>query len=203
VGHADLKLEVVTLPVSDLDRAKTFYAGLGWRVDADFSNGGSRVLQLTPPGSPCSIHFGTGLTSAAPGSAQRMFLVVSDIEAARDELRRRGAEVSDVFHYAAGPAPFGGEVAGAAPGRQSYGSYATFDDPDGNRWVLQEVTTRFPGRVTGAASYASVQDLAQGLRRAAAAHREHEKRTGERDENWPEWYAEYLQREQAGEPLPQ
>jgi catechol 2,3-dioxygenase-like lactoylglutathione lyase family enzyme len=195
----DLKLEVVTLPVSDLDRSKAFYGDLGWRLDADFRHGDQRAIQFTPPGSPCSIHF---TLSGTPGSASGMFLVVSDIEAARSELIRRGAAVSEVFHYASGPGPFGGVVPGTAPDRTSYDSYATFSDPDGNGWILQEVTSRFPGRVAGDTNYASVGELAQALRRAEAAHGEHEKRTGRRDENWPAWYAEYMVKEQSGEPLP-
>ena len=199
VGQVDLKLEVITLPVSDMDRAKEFYGGLGWRLDADFRSGADRAIQFTPPGSPCSIHFGK---NGKPGSAQGLFLVVSDIQAAREDLTRRGVEVSEVFHYAAPPGPFGGVVSGVAPDRLSYGSYATFSDPDGNGWVLQEVTTRLPGRVAGDTTYASVHDLVEALRRASAAHGEHEKRTGERDENWPDWYAEYMVREQSGEALP-
>lgn len=199
VGQVDLKLEVITIPVSDFDRAKEFYGGLGWRLDADFSNGADRAIQFTPPGSQCSIHFGK---RAGPGSAQGLFLVVSDIQAARAELVSRGVDVSEVFHYAAGPGPFGGQVTGIAPDRPSYGSYATFSDPDGNGWLLQEVTARFPGRVAGDTTYASVADLAQALRRAEAAHGQHEKRTGQRDENWPAWYAEYMVREQSGEELP-
>jgi catechol 2,3-dioxygenase-like lactoylglutathione lyase family enzyme len=199
VGKVDLKLEVITIPVSDVDRAKEFYGGLGWRLDADFSNGSERAVQFTPPGSQCSIHFGR---NAKPGSAQGLFLIVSDIEAARDELVGRGVKVSEVFHYAAGPAPFGGQVRGIAPDHLSYGSYATFSDPDGNGWLLQEVTTRFPGRVAGDTTYASVYDLAQALRRASAAHGEHEKHTGQPDANWPDWYAEYMVHEQSGEALP-
>lgn len=199
VRQIDLKLEVITIPVSNIDRAKEFYERLGWRLDADFSNGGDRAVQFTPPGSQCSIHFGRHGT---PGSAQGLFLVVSDIQAARDDLVRRGVEVGEIFHYAAGPAPFGGRVGGLAPDHLSYGSYATFSDPDGNGWLLQEVTTRFPGRVAGDTSYGSVHDLAQALRRAEAAHGRHEARTGERDANWPEWYAEYMVREQSGEELP-
>jgi predicted enzyme related to lactoylglutathione lyase len=202
VGQVDLKLEVVIIPVSDLDRAKEFYGRLGWRLDGDFSHGRERALQFTPPGSQCSIIFGTNVTSAVPGSAQGLFLIVSDIEAARDELMRHGVEVGEVFHYAAGPAPFGGQVRGTAPDHASYGSYAKFSDPDGNGWLLQEVTTRFPGRVAGDTTYASVGDLAQALRRAEAAHGQHEKRLGQRDENWPAWYAEYMVREQSGEELP-
>jgi predicted enzyme related to lactoylglutathione lyase len=199
VGQVDLKLEVIPIPVSDIERAKAFYEGLGWRLDADFRHNGDRAIQLTPPGSPCSIHFNP---KGTPGSAQGMFLVVSDIEAARDDLIRRGVQVSEIFHFAAGPAPFGGQVSGIAPDHQSYGSYAAFSDPDGNVWLLQEVTTRFPGRVAGDTTYASAYDLAQALRRASAAHGEHEKRTGQRDENWPDWYAEYMVREQSGEALP-
>jgi catechol 2,3-dioxygenase-like lactoylglutathione lyase family enzyme len=199
VRQVNQKLEVIPIPVSDLDRAKAFYEGLGWRLDADFRHNGDRAIQLTPPGSQCSIHFNP---KGKPGSAHGMFLVVSDIEAARDDLMRRGVEVSEIFHFAAGPAPFGGQVKGIAPGRQSYGSYAAFGDPDGNVWLLQEVTTRFPGRVAGDTTYASVYDLAQALRRAEAAHGEHEKRTGQRDADWPTWYAEYMVAEQAGEELP-
>jgi len=202
VGQVDLKLEVITIPVSDVDRAKQFYEGLGWRLDADFSDGSDRAVQFTPPGSPGSIHFGKP-SQGAPGSAQGMFLVVSDIQAARDDLLRRGVEVSEVFHFAKGPAPFGGPVGGPAPDHGSYGSYAVFNDPDGNGWLLQEVTTRFPGRIDShATTFASVADLASALRRAEAAHGEHEKRTGERDADWPSWYAEYMVHEQSGEALP-
>ena len=201
VGQIDLKLEVITIPVSDVDRAKEFYERLGWRLDADFRNGDERAVQFTPPGSQGSIHFGKP-SQGAPGSAQGMFLVVSDIEAARDDLLRRGVEVSEAFHFAKGPAPFGGPVGGPAPDHGSYGSYAVFNDPDGNGWLLQEVTTRSPGRIAGDTTYASVSDLAQALRRAEAAHIEHEKRTGERDSNWPDWYAEYMVNEQSGKALP-
>jgi catechol 2,3-dioxygenase-like lactoylglutathione lyase family enzyme len=199
--NVDLKLEVITIPVADVDRAKEFYGSLGWRLDADFSDGSDRAVQFTPPGSQGSIHFGKP-SQGAPGSAQGLFLVVSDIEAARDDLRRRGVAVSEVFHFAKGPAPFGGIVGGLAPEHQSYGSYAAFSDPDGNGWLLQEVTTRFPGRVAGDTTYASAYDLAQALRRAETAHGEHEKRTGQRDVNWPEWYAAYMVAEQSGEELP-
>jgi catechol 2,3-dioxygenase-like lactoylglutathione lyase family enzyme len=201
VGQVDLKLEVITIPVSDVNRAKEFYERLGWRLDADFSNGDERAVQFTPPGSPGSIHFGTP-SQGTPGSAQGMFLVVSDIQAAREDLLGRGVGVSEVFHFAKGPAPFGGPVGGPAPDHGSYGSYAVFNDPDGNGWLLQEVTTRFPGRVAGDTTYGSVRDLAQALRRAEAAHIEHEKRTGERDVNWPDWYAEYMVNEQSGKDLP-
>jgi catechol 2,3-dioxygenase-like lactoylglutathione lyase family enzyme len=202
----DLKLEVVVVPVGDVDRAKDFYAGLGWREDADFASGADfRVVQLTPPGSACSIIFGTGVTSAAPGSAQGLHLVVTDIEAARAELTGHGAEVSEVFHDAGGVfhhAGTTGRVAGRAADRASYGSFASFSDPDGNGWLLQEITTRLPGRVDPeATTFASVNDLETALRRAEAAHAEHEKRTGQADSDWPNWYAEYLVREQAGEQL--
>lgn len=195
VGHVDLKLEVITIPVGDLDRAKAFYEGLGWRLDADFRHGSERAIQFTPPGSACSIHF---TLDGTPGSARGLFLVVSNIEAAREDLARHGVQVGEIFHFAAGPAPFGGQVSGLAPDHQSYGSYATFSDPDGNGWLLQEVTARFPGRVAGDTTYGSVADLAQALRRAERAHIEHEKRTGERDVNWPDWYAAYMVAEQAG-----
>lgn len=198
VSKADLKLEVITIPVSDFDRSKEFYGGLGWRLDADFRNGSDRAVQFTPPGSPCSIHFSR---KGKPGSAQGSFLVVSDIQAARDELMQRGVEVSEVFHFAT--PPFGEQVGGAAPDHQSYGSYATFTDPDGNGWVLQEVTTRFPGRIDSAqTAFGSVSDLANAMRRAEAAHGEHEKRTGVRDADWPTWYATYMVAEQAGSELP-
>ncbi|MBB4226950.1 VOC family protein [Rhizobium mongolense] len=198
----DLKLEVVVIPVSDVDRAKRFYDGLGWRLDADFAVGDTfRVVQFTPPGSPSSIHFGTGLTSAAPGSASGLYLVVSDIEAARAELIGRGADVSEIIHRAGPGQP---PVSGRDPERRSYRSYASFSDPDGNGWLLQEVTERLPGRVdTDITTFTSSTELAAALRRAAAAHGEHEKRTGGRhDENWPDWYADYIVQEQAGKPLP-
>ena len=200
-GPTHLKLEVITIPVSDLDRAKTFYASLGWRLDADFRHGTDRAIQFTPPGSSCSIHFGT---MGTPGSAQGMFLVVTDIQAAREDLIRRGAKVGEIFHFAEGPGPFGGVVGGPAPAHQSYGSYATFSDPDGNAWLLQEVTSRFPGRVdTTGTTFASVADLADAFRRASIAHGEHEKRTGGLyDVNWPDWYAAYLVAEQSGAELP-
>jgi len=205
-GVVDMKLEVVVIPVSDVDRAKEFYGNLGWRLDADVAAGDEfRLVQLTPPGSGCSIQFGTNLTPAAPGSAQSLYLIVSDIAAARDELVARGAKVSEVFHEGTPGARFheDGRVAGPSTDRSSYGSFASFSDPDGNGWLLQEVTTRLPGRIDPAATaFGSAGDLAQALRRAAAAHGEHEKRTGEADENWPDWYAEYMVREQAGEELP-
>ena len=200
-GTVDFKLEVVVIPVSDVARAKRFYGGLGWRLDADFVVDSAFLVQFTPPGSPCSIQFGTGLTSAAPGSARGLYLVVSDIEAARADLVARGADVSEVFHRAGPGKP---PVNGPHPTRSSYSSYATFSDPDGNEWLLQEVTTRFPGRIeSNETSFASVSDLASAMRRASAAHGEHETRMGgQRDENWPDWYAEYMVAEQAGKELP-
>src|SRR5688500_16251912 len=176
VERIDMKLEVVAIPVSDVDRAKEFYGRLGWRLDADFSSGDDRVVQYTPPGSQCSVHFGRNVTPAVPGSAQGLFLIVSDIRAARDELVERGVEVSEVFHHAPGPARFGRRVIGPAPDNLSYGSYASFGDPDGNGWLLQEITTRLPGRMDPSiTSFGSVRDLAGALRRASAAHGEHEK----------------------------
>lgn len=209
-GIVDLKLEVVVIPVSDVDRAKDFYGRLGWRLDADFAfDNGFRIVQSTPPGSGCSIQFGSGLTSAAPGSAEGLYLVVSDIEAARRDLLERGAEVGEVFHEGTIGARFEPGVEdrlpGAAPDRGTYGSFASFVDPDGNRWLLQEITSRLPGRVDAAeTSFGSRSELAQALRRAAAAHGEHESRHGgEFDENWPEWYAAYMVAEQAGAELPE
>ena len=190
----DVKLEVVTIPVSDFHRAKEFYQRLGWRLD-DTPPG---VIQLTPPGSACSVQFGPNRTSAPPGSAENLYLIVSDIEAARDELIAAGVEVSEVFHPGRD-----GRVSGPDPEHRSYRSFASFSDPDGNRWLLQEVTTRLPGRVdSSATSFGSAGDLTSALQRAAAAHGEHEKRTGEADPNWPDWYAEYMVREQAGAELP-
>jgi len=206
----DFKLEVVVIPVSDVDRSKAFYGGLGWSLEGDFGpfDNGFRIVQLTPPGSGCSIQFGTNMTSAEPGSARGLYLVVSDIEAARAELVARGVDVSEVFHPGAPgaqfqPDPAGGRVAGADE-QASYRTFATFADPDGNGWLLQEVTTRLPGRVAGEAAYSSAPDLAQALRRAAAAHGVHEKDVlgGEYDENWPDWYALYMVAEATGAELP-
>lgn len=196
----DMKLEAVVIPVSDVDRAKRFYGGLGWRLDADFVAGDEfRVIQFTPPGSPCSIHFGRGVTSAEPGSARGLYLVVSDIEAARAELVAHGVNVSEVFHRAGPGKP---ALNGPDPARRSYSSFASFNDPDGNGWLLQEITARLPGRVESDTTFTSSAELASALRRAAAAHGEHEKRTGGHDEGWPDWYAEYIVREQAGKELP-
>jgi catechol 2,3-dioxygenase-like lactoylglutathione lyase family enzyme len=199
-GTVEMKLEVVVIPVSNVDRAKRFYSNLGWRLDADFVKGDAfRGVQFTPPRSSCSIHFGTGITTAVPGSAHGLYLVVSDIEAARVDLVRRGVDVSEVFHRGVGEAP----VSGLDPERRSYASYATFSDPDGNSWLLQEVTVRLPGRVdANNTTFTSPAELAAALRRAEAAHGEHEKRTGQRDADWPNWYAEYLVAEQVGKQLP-
>jgi catechol 2,3-dioxygenase-like lactoylglutathione lyase family enzyme len=199
----DLRLEVVTIPVSDVDRAKRFYGDqLGWRLDADFKVGGeSRVVQFTPPGSPGSIHFGTGLTPAAPGSTRGLYLIVSDIQAAHADLVSRGVTVSEITHRNGPGMP---AISGPDPARSSYSSVASFSDPDGNSWLLQEVTVRLPGRVDAdLTTYSSSTELAAALRRAGAAHGVHEKRAGgQYDVNWPDWYAEYMVSEQAGRPLP-
>ena len=208
-ANADLKLEVVMIPVSDVDRAKEFYARLGWRLDADFPfENGVRIVQFTPPGSPASVQFGTRTTSAAPGSAENLYLIVSDLDAAREQLLARGAEVSETFHPGEPGAQFrpegaGDRAGGLDPDRATYGSFATFSDPDGNRWLVQEVTTRLPGRIDASeTSFASPSDLANAMRRAEGAHGAHEARIGERDENWPEWYASYMIAEQHGTELP-
>jgi catechol 2,3-dioxygenase-like lactoylglutathione lyase family enzyme len=208
----DLKLEVVVIPVSDVDRAKAFYANLGWRLDADFASGdGWRVIQFTPPGSACSLIFGKNVTPAAPGSAQGLYLIVSDLEAARQDLLGRGVKISEPFHgggdvHAGADEPylFGSlRLNGADPKRGSYSSFASFRDPDGNGWLFQEITTRLPDRIDATdTTFTSSSELARALRRAAAAHGEHEKRTGGHDENWQDWYADYIVREQAGQPLP-
>jgi len=198
----DLKLEVVAIPVSDVDRAKRLYGDtLGWRLDGEFVVGDSfRALQYTPPGSPCSIHFGKGVTPAAPGSARGLFLIVTDVVAARAELVDRGVAISEVFHVTGPGRP---PINGPDPQRHSYASYASFEDPDGNAWLLQEVTQRLPGRVDATeTTYGSLIDLANAMRRAETAHGEHEKRTGQRDADWPSWYAEYMIAEQSGKPLP-
>lgn len=208
-GAVAMKFEVAVIPVSDVDRAKEFYVRLGWRLDADVTVDERRLIQLTPPGSDCSIQFGTDLTSAPPGSADGFYLVVADVEAARNELVGRGVDVSEVFHEAYVGArflPLGaeGRIAGPAPEQASYGSFASFTDPDGNGWLIQEITTRLPGRVDPPeTTYGSVAEVASALRRAAAAHGEHEQRTGEEDPNWPDWYALYMVRESAGEELPE
>ena len=197
---SDMKLEVVFLPVADVERSKRFYGGLGWRLDADFVVGDAfRIVQFTPPGSPCSIHFGKGMPQGAPGSVKGLYLVVSDIEAVRADLVTHGVDVSDVFHRVPGEAP----EKGVDPARRSYSSFATFNDPDGNAWVVQEITVRLPGRVdANQTTFTSAPELAKALLRAALAHGEHEKRTGGHDPEWPNWYAEYMVQEQAGKPLP-
>ncbi|HTV53619.1 MAG TPA: VOC family protein [Terriglobia bacterium] len=205
---ADMKLEVIVIPVSDVDRAKEFYSKLGWRLDADRSAGSDfRLIQLTPPGSASSIQFGVSLTSAAPGSAQGLILAVSDIEAARAQLAAHGVDASDVFHCETGTAcrfpGVGVRVNGSQPEHLSYSSFVSFSDPDGNSWVLQEVTRRLPGRVAGDTTFGSASDLADTMIRAAKAHGEHEKLIGQADPDWPHWYAEYMVREQSGETLPQ
>ncbi len=207
----DMKLEIVVIPVSDVDRAKRFYDALGWRLDADFAAGDDfRVIQFTPPGSGCSVIFGKNVTAATPGSARGLYLIVSDIQAARDELLARGVAVGEVFHDAgdvhAGkdePYLFGRlRVAGVDPEHRSYRSFASFGDPDGNGWLLQEITARLAGRVEADTTFTSPTELAAALRRAAAAHGEHEKRIGKHDENWPDWYADYIVSEQTGKELP-
>jgi catechol 2,3-dioxygenase-like lactoylglutathione lyase family enzyme len=196
-ARVDMKLEVALIPVSDVDRAKEFYTRLGWRLDDDIVMGNDfRVVQLTPLGSGCSISFGKGVTAAAPGSL-RGGLIVSDIEAARTELVARGINASEVFHGS--PFSPAGRISGPEPERQSYGSYVSFEDPDGNVWIVQEVTRRLPGRIDPATTtFASANDRASAIRRAAAAHAEHEKRNGQRDTNWPDWYAAYMAAEEAG-----
>jgi catechol 2,3-dioxygenase-like lactoylglutathione lyase family enzyme len=213
VAKVDMKFEVVVIPVSDVDRAKEFYGRLGWRLDADYASGQDfRVIQFTPPGSSCSIIFGKNVTPAAPGSSQGLYLIVSDIQAARKALLDRGIEIGEVFHDRPGvysgtdePYLFGRvRVSGPDAEHRSYRSFASFRDPDGNGWLFQEITTRLPDRIDPATTtFASAKDLASAMRRASAAHGEHEKRIGAADPNWPDWYAEYMVREQAGEELPQ
>jgi catechol 2,3-dioxygenase-like lactoylglutathione lyase family enzyme len=211
VAPVDMKFEIVVIPVSDVDRAKQFYAKLGWRLDADFDNGKDfRVVQLTPPGSGCSVIFGRNVTPAAPGTAQGLYLIVSDIEVAREALLERGVQISEVFHndgvYAGTDEAFlfgKVRVIGPDPEHRSYRSFASFKDPDGNGWLFQEITTRLPGRIDSAAtSFASANDLADAMRRASVAHGEHEKRIGAADPNWPDWYAKYMVAEEAGTELP-
>ena len=208
----DMKFEIVVIPVSDVDRAKRFYGSLGWRLDADFAAGDDwRVIQFTPPGSGASVIFGKNVTAAAPGSAQGLYLIVSDIKAACDDLLARGVKVGEIFH-GGGDVHTGPDepylsgrlrVSGPDPEHGSYRSFASFKDPDGNGWLFQEVTARLPGRVDASdTTFTSSTELAAALRRAAAAHGEHEKRTGGHDANWPDWYADYIVREQAGKPLP-
>ncbi len=213
VARVDMKFEIVVIPVANVDRAKEFYGRLGWRLDADYDSGKDfRVIQFTPPGSGCSIIFGKNVTPAAPGSSQGLYLIVSDIEAARKNVLDRGVEISEVFHDSAGeyagtdePYLFGRvRVSGPDAEHRSYRSFASFKDPDGNGWLFQEITARLPGRIDAmTTTFTSASDLASALRRAAAAHGEHEKRTGKADPNWPDWYAEYMVSEQAGTDLPQ
>jgi catechol 2,3-dioxygenase-like lactoylglutathione lyase family enzyme len=205
LARIEQRLEVVLLPVSNVDRAKTFYGRLGWRLDADFRfDNGFRVVQFTPPGSACSIQFGSKITSAAPGSVQGTYLIVSDIEAAHSKFVECGIAVSAVFHPKAPGDQFQPEYAtahlsGPAKDHASYGSFATFSDPDGNVWLLQEVTKRLPGRVEDTkTAYASTNELTNAIERAAAAHKEHEKQTGQSSTNWTAWFAEYMTREQTG-----
>src|SRR5262245_47837365 len=187
----DLKLEVVVLPVSDVDRSKRFYEGLGWRLDADFSGPNNwRVVQMTPPGSPCSFHFGRGITKAAPGSVQNLYLVVSDMEAARAELNSRGADVSEAFHFSGFGEP---PVPGREPSGRSYGTYATFSDPDGNSWLLQEVKTRLPGRGLSNLDVATLTEL---LQEAEKRHGEYEPTAPKH--HWSQWYASYIVARQQG-----
>jgi catechol 2,3-dioxygenase-like lactoylglutathione lyase family enzyme len=211
VAPVDMKFEIVVIPVSDVDRAKEFYAKLGWRLDADFDNGKDfRVVQFTPPGSGCSVIFGRNVTPAAPGTAQGLYLIVSDIEVAREALLERRVQISEVFHndgvYAGTDEAFlfgKVRVIGPDPEHRSYRSFASFNDPDGNGWLFQEITTRLPGRIDSAAtSFASANDLADAMRRASVAHGEHEKRIGAADPNWPDWYAKYMVAEEAGKELP-
>jgi catechol 2,3-dioxygenase-like lactoylglutathione lyase family enzyme len=194
----DMKLEVIVIPVSDVDRSKAFYERLGWRLDADLGRGSFRIVQLTPPGSGCSVAFGTGVSDGEPGSAQTLELIVSDIEKARDELLSRGVGEVEIFHGS----PWSREP-GVDPERQSYRTYGAFSDPDGNGWVLQEITSRLPGRLDpGQTAYSSASDLASAMKRAETAHGEHERRTGVPDADWPAWYAAYMVAEQSGAPLP-
>jgi predicted enzyme related to lactoylglutathione lyase len=209
VAEVDMKLEVQVIPVADVDRAKAFYERLGWRLDDDVTPmEGLRIVQFTSPGSGTSITFGLGLTTAAPGSAESS-LTVSDIKAAHTELVTRGIQVSDIWHGP--PFPIEARQPGPDPDCASYGSFASFTDPDDNTWLVQEVTTRHPGRMnTAETGYVSVADLEAALQRAEAAHREHEKRTGQshlfhrsdQDKNWLAWYAAYMVAEQAGTDLP-
>jgi predicted enzyme related to lactoylglutathione lyase len=203
----EAKIEVVVVPVSDVGRAKAFYFQLGWRVDADVDKDGLQLVQLTPPGSACSIQFGSGLTSAAPGSAQDTYLVVADLEKARQDLLARGVDVSEPFHeHSLGgrfhPPGAPDRAEGPSPDAKSYGSFASFSDPDGNVWLIQEITSRLPDRVDAEAVYTSVDALSAALRRAAAAHGEHEKRIGRADPDWPDWYAAYMSAEATGTELP-
>lgn len=196
--RVDMKLEVIVIPVADISRSKEFYTRLGWRLDADFPyDNGFRVIQFTPPGSGCSVQFGSKMTSAAPGSAQGLYLVVPDVEAARKELVARGIGVSDVFHPGTPGAQFlsdgSGRTSGTALGHATYGSFATFRDPDGNGWLFQEVTTRLPGRGLGNLDVATLSEL---LREAEKHHGEYEPIAPKHQ--WSDWYAAYIVARQEG-----
>ena len=187
----DLKLEVVVLPVSDVDRSKRFYEGLGWRMDGDFKTGDNwRVVQMTPPGSPCSIHFGKGITQAMPGSIKNLYLIVSDIKAARAELVGRGASVGEPFHFGSIGGPL---LPGPDPEGRSYMTYATFSDPDGNSWLLQEITTRLPGR---GESNLDTATLTEFLKEAETRHGQYEPTSPKH--HWSGWYAAYITARQRG-----
>src|SRR5580700_5608438 len=197
-AKVDVKFEVIVIPVADVDRSKAFYTKLGWRLDADFPfDNGFRVVQFTPPGSGCSVQFGTKITTAAPGSAQGLYLIVSDAEAARKELVARGVEVSEVFHALKPGAQFrperDGRVNGPDPGHRSYSSFATFSDPDGNTWLFQEITTRLPGRGLG---NLDVPALAELLIETEQHHGEYEPTAPKH--HWSEWYAAYIVARQDG-----
>lgn len=203
----DMKFEFIVLPVTDAERAKAFYLKLGWKIDMDFSRGKDfRVIQFTPPGSATSIIFGKGIPAGTPGSSQGLYLVVSDIVAARASLRQRGIDVGELFHDEGGVfyrADGEGRVTGAAPQRRSYGTFASFSDPDGNGWVMQEITVRLPGHGPSPnTAFGSPVELAGALRRAKAAHEKLQEKVGLCDEDWPTWYADYMVLEQAGKPLP-
>jgi catechol 2,3-dioxygenase-like lactoylglutathione lyase family enzyme len=194
----DMKFEVVVIPVADVDRSKEFYTKLGWRLDADFPfDNGFRIVQFTPPGSGCSVQFGTKITTAAPGSAQGLYLIVSDIEAARKDLVSRGIEVSEVFHAGTPGAQFlidgNGRISGPAPGHATYNSFATFRDPDGNGWLFQEVTTRLPGRGLGNLDVATLTKLLEETEQHHAAYEPTAPK-----HHWSSWYAAYIVARQAG-----
>src|SRR6204780_1974855 len=212
VAPVDMKFEIVVIPVSDVDRAKDFYTKLGWRLDADFAAGADyRGIQFTPPGSGCSVIFGKNVTPAAPGSAQGLYLIVSDIQTARKALLDRGIQISEAFHnggvYAGtDEAYLSGRTRASGPDPEhcSYSSFASFEDPDGNGWLFQEITTRLRrGIDSPTPPFPSATDLANAMRRAEAAHGQHEKRNGKADADWPDWYASYMVAEQAGKERPQ